>query len=252
MNPIRMTAAAIATSALALSHGTVWSHQIWIEPAGAKAVRIQFGEFGENLREASPGISDKFVALQAQLLPREGTPRNVAVSKLAEGFALDALPRGSEALVAQDAMYPSSERKEGDRTLRSAYHPAARWAGGWAAAAPVLPLDVLPTGTPGEVQVMFNGAPLPKAKVVLVTASGWAREDRSDDSGKVSFSLPWRGAYLFEVSHSDRTARQRSTPAGSEAIDVTSYVSTLYVQQAKGLPALPPGPKAKPNPPPTR
>ena len=51
----------IATAAVALWLSTVAiasAHHIWLEVDGQNA-RIYFGEFGENLREASPGALDK-------------------------------------------------------------------------------------------------------------------------------------------------------------------------------------------------
>ena len=67
----------VATSAFA--------HQIWLEHAEGQGTVVRFGEFGENLREASPGLLDKFGKPTATLLSPKGEKTGEAV-KQADGF----------------------------------------------------------------------------------------------------------------------------------------------------------------------
>jgi hypothetical protein len=222
------------------------AHQLWLE-ADAETTTLFFGEFGENLREASPGLLDKFVKVtayrqQAQArLPLE-------VRKTSRGFVLAGTATPGEPLLAEDVAYPIFERKQGDQTLRSLYHPAARISIDTARQAPLLTLDLVPTGVAqaaGDVQVQayYRGQPLPKAKVAIVTASGWALEHRTDAQGLLTVRLPWQGSYVLERSHADTHGAERD----GVKVDRANYVTSLTLVRAQGLPALPAALPAKPD-----
>lgn len=215
------------------------AHHIWLEPDGA-GLRLSFGEFGDNLRETSPGLLDK-VEPQARIAA-EGAGRPLALSKSSNGFAvaIEATPSGG--VVAEDVRYPIFERKGESGTTRSMWWPAARFAAGSAPVKPVLTLDVVPAGD-GRYQVFFQGKPLPKAKVEVIAAFGWTKEARTDETGTVAVVLPWRGLYAFEVHHSDKAAGKR----GDEAYDGANYVTTLTYVQPSGLDMPPMPPAAKPH-----
>ncbi|MDP3796230.1 MAG: cobalt ABC transporter substrate-binding protein [Polaromonas sp.] len=224
--------------------GSAQAHHVWIEQ-DAKEAKLYFGEFGGNLREASPGLLDKFVKPVAHKLTAKGSEPLQAV-KTANGFALSALAARGEALVAEDAAYPISERKEGDKTTRSLYTPAARLVTDYGRQEPRLTLDLLPTGKQDkdgvEVQAFYKGQPLPGAKVGLVTAAGWGQEHNTDEQGKLTVNLPWKGSYVLEVKHTDGAGER-----GAEKYDRASYVTSLTVMQSEGLAALPAAPAATPN-----
>lgn len=231
-----------------LAGGAAHAHQVWLEQDGHGA-KLYFGEFGENLREASPGLLDKFVAPVAHKIGTQ-LAEPLTVSKTANGFAIKGRAAAGEALVAEESAYPVSERKEGDNTIRSIYVPAARLATSFTQQTPQLTLDLVPTGKQGtqtkasvELQAFYKGQPLPKAKVMVVTASNWSQEVHTDETGKLTVDLPWRGTYVLELMHNDRTAGER----GSEKYDRANYVTSLTLMQRTGLPALPASPAAAPN-----
>ena len=95
--------------------------------------------------------------------------------------------------------------------------------------------------------MFFRGQPLAKAKVSLVTQSGWAKEAQSDEQGLVRFDLPWKGQYVAEVAHTDKTAGERQGPKGAEKYDGVSYVTSLTVLKADGVEPIAAGPAATPN-----
>jgi hypothetical protein len=254
-SPLRTTRLAIAALALAAgTHTAVQAHYVWIEH-DAQGTTLYFGEYQGNLREASPGLLDKFagpVALKHGLHGAGGsTP--VPLRKTAAGFVADVKLAAGESLTAEDAGYPISERKQGDQVTRSLYHPAARWVGSWAAQEPKLKLDLVPTGKQGkqgnggiELRASFNGQPLPKAKVTLFTAAGWERELHTADDGTLAVTLPWRGTYVLALSHSETTGGERA----GRKYDRASYITSLTLQQPEGLqplPALAAVPPNKPN-----
>jgi hypothetical protein len=237
-----------ATAALLLglastAASTAFAHQIWIEQADEQGAVVRFGEFGENLREASPGLLDKFGKPSATLVSSEGDKRGEAV-RFAEGFRLPFVAGAGESIVAEDAAYPLYTWKQGDRATVNWFHPAARLITGFAVQQPRLALDLVPTGTPGRFALFYNGKPRPKTKVTLVTQSGWMKEATTDENGQVAFDMPWKGRYVAEVSVNERSAGERNGSAGKEKYDAISYVTTLSYVKPDGIEPIPPGPVA--------
>ncbi|MFT4268486.1 MAG: DUF4198 domain-containing protein [Xenophilus sp.] len=237
---LKKTLYAFGLAALA---ATANAHQIWLEQPGKGGAVIRFGEFGDNLREASPGLLDKFGKPTATLVSAQGE-KSADGSKTASGFALPFSARPGEAIVAEDASYPLYKFKQDGKEVTSWYHPGARLITGFAAQQPKLALDLVPAGQPGEFKLFFKGQPLPKAKVALVTQSGWAKEGHTDEQGLVKFDMPWKGQYVAEASHIDRTPGERA----GEKYDGVSYVTTLTYVKAGGAAPVPAGPAAAPNP----
>ncbi len=239
---------AAATAALFVAIASpAGAHQVWIE-VGPTHAKFCFGEFGDNLKEVSPGYLDKLTRPEATLLGKEGK-KVVKLSKQTDGYALDGKLALGQSLVIVDSAYPISERKEGDKTVRSAWTPAARYSTDLKAEAPLLTLDVLPTIKAGEFKVVFKGQPLGKASVSITLESGWSREGTTDSEGKVTFPLPWKAAYAVLVRHQDPTAGSRRGLAGEERFDVASFGTTLSFATQAGLPAPPPAPPTPPNKP---
>jgi uncharacterized GH25 family protein len=241
-----MHAKTLIALALAAATCTAQAHHVWIEQ-DAQGATLYFGEFGGNLREASPGLLDKFVEPTAQRVSSSGAS-SAHVQKTAHGFAIDARAGQGESLVAEDAAYPVTERKDGDKTTRSIYVPAARLVTDFSAQPHKLTLDLVPTGQAGtdgvEFQAFYKGQPLPKANVEVVSVAGWGQARQADDAGKVRVTLPWRGTYVLELSHRDSTGGER---ANGDKWDRASYVTSLTVSVGDGLPALPAPPAAAPN-----
>lgn len=228
-----------------LAASAVHAHHVWLEQDAAGAT-LYFGEYGENLRETTPGYLDKFVAPVAQRISA-GAAQPLTLNKTPKGFVLSGTAAKSESLVAEDPRYPVSERKDGDKLVRSLYVPAARLVNTFDKQLPRLTLDLVPTGNNGadgvEVQVFYKGQPLPKAKIEVSTPLGWARELRSDAQGRIKVSLPWKGSYVLEVKHADTSTGER----GGDKYDRASYVTSLTITQPEGLAALPASPAAVPN-----
>jgi uncharacterized GH25 family protein len=214
------------------------AHQIWIESSG-KGAKLYFGEFGMNLREVSPGTLDKLPSPAARTAEGEA----IALTKAADHYLLARPARKGESLVAEEVSYPSWE----DKGKRGVWFAAARWVGDFAAVPARLTLDLVPTGKAGELQVVYKDKPLPGVEVVLVAQSGWEKRAESDKDGKVAFSMPWKGAYLVEVHHTDKTPGKRKLAAGEEKYDEATYVTTLSFSLQKGLAGAPVPPAAPPS-----
>ncbi|RYF22506.1 MAG: DUF4198 domain-containing protein [Comamonadaceae bacterium] len=217
------------------------AHQVWIENSGNQA-RLHFGEYADNLRESSPGLLDKFKGVPTLHQMAGGKMQHID-GKLTPTAFTYATTGASDTLFAE-AAYPLIERTKSNQAAM-VWRPAARWVASLAQPVTATPnaLDVVPTGKAGELRVVYNGTPLPKAKVTLVSPSGWAREASTGADGAVQFELPWKGQYVAEVHHTDKTPGER---AGGEKFGESSFVTTLSFTQASGMesPALPAAPAA--------
>lgn len=227
-----------ALAALSLALGAPSSaHHVWLEVDG-QGGKIYFGEFGENLRETSPGTLDKLQP-QAKVVSPTGE-RALTVQKSANAYVATGKIEGTDSIVAEDLRWPSFERKRDSKT--GIYMPAARFVPDRMPRAAALTLDIVPKGG-DKFQVVFKGKPLAKAKVAVVTPSGWGREEHTGADGEFEVKLPWRGTYVFEVHHDDNEPGKR----GDQAYDFANYVTTLTVVQPQGVEPLPAPPPAKPH-----
>lgn len=235
----------LAAALLALS-GAAHAHQIWIEQPAGQPASIRFGEFGENLREVSPGLLDRFGTPTATLLAASGDKTASGV-KTANGFQLPFTLGERDTLVAEDPRYPLRTFKRGDTEVTSRYYPAARWVSDFTAQQPKLTLDLVPAGQPGAFKAFYQGKPLPKAKVQLVTQSGWAKEGHTDEHGVVTFDMPWKGMYVAEIAHNDPAPGERQGANGAEKYTTTAHVTSVTYIKRDGIEPLPAGPAATPN-----
>lgn len=224
------------------------AHQVWLEQ-DASGSKLYFGEFGDNLHEVSPGFLDKVTRVSATVLSPKGE-KAVVSKKDRDGITIAGRAGKGESLVAVDLEYPLLENKDGAKTVKTAWTPAARFVPVLGPQQPKLVLDVVPTNDSGEFQVVYRGAPLSKAEVSLVAVSGWSLSGRTDDKGKVSFRLPWKGTYALLVRHKDATPGKRTRAGGTdEAYDAASFATTLTFATSTGLESPPAPPAAPPNEP---
>ena len=232
----------LALMAAALGFATTaHAHFIWLEPAGGGTV-LRFGEFADNLREASPGLLDRFGKPSATLVSAQGEKTDEP-NKTASGFALPFSARQGDSIVAEDASFPLRKSKQGEQEVSSWYHPAARLITGFAAQTPKLTLDLVPTGQQGQFKLVFKGQPLAKTKVELMTQSGWSKGGYTDDQGVVKFDMPWKGQYVAEAKYADRTPGERA----GEKYDSVNYVTSVTYVKAAGTAPIPAGPVKAPN-----
>ena len=208
--------------------GTAAAHTIWVEREGDGA-RIYFGEFDENLREASPGLLDRLKP-EAKVA---GGDTALKVDKQAGFFAVAGAVGKDDSIVAENVAV--GERR-GDKPTKVLTRLGARTVADFKEQAPVNTLDIVPAGKPGLFKVFYQGKPLSKAKAELIAESGWKREFKTDEQGAFEATLPWRGAYVIEVQHTDATPGKR----GEEAYDSIRCASTLFVRVADRQQGPPP------------
>jgi hypothetical protein len=208
------------------------AHQIWIEQDGGNA-KLYFGEYVDNLRETSPGTLDKLPSVQVQVVALDSdewlTPK-----KTANAFDLGVRVARGQVLLAQESRYPAWEKKEGDKSLRHVWIPAARYVPDLGPQEPVLALDVFPGRASGQFRVTYLNQPLADATVEVIAPSGWKRELKTDANGTVRVDLPWKGPWAIEVQHTDKTPGERPGATGPEKYDVAMFVTTLTFEQPTG------------------
>lgn len=216
------------------------AHALWIEPEG-EGFQLYFGEFGENLREGSPGLLDRFEPPPAAKAFGASGETALKIEKGPAAFQLGGAPAGTASVVAEQARV--TERKQDDKVTRTLGRLSARYVGDFSERKPLIALDIVPTGKPGAFKVFYDGKPLPKAKVEVVTETGWQRELRTDDSGAFDVDLPWKGTYMVEVTAID------STPGtyGTQTYDTMRFVTTLTFKVPAGLEGPPRPPVVTPK-----
>ncbi|MDR0579664.1 MAG: DUF4198 domain-containing protein [Campylobacteraceae bacterium] len=219
----------------------VQAHQIWLEQDGENSV-VRFGEFGDNLRETSPGLLDNFGAVEAKLFSKDKL-KPLTSTKSATGFVIPVRLASGESLTAEDARFPIRTFKREGREIRSLYYPSARFITDFSALTPSLTLDITPIGKQGAFKVTFKNKPLARTEVQILVQSGWSKKAYTNSEGEVTFDLPWQGQYVVEVSHADSVPGER----GEEKYDGINYVTTLTLVQPTGVAPLPAVLAAKPN-----
>ena len=223
----------------------VQAHQIWIEQSEGQNAVVRFGEFGENLREASPGLLDKFAKPTGTLISAKGEQKSDA-TKTANGFTLPFKAAPGDGIRGGGCELPALYLEAAGQGHTNWFYPAARFITGFAAQQPKLVLDLVPTGQEGQFKLLFKDQPKAKTKVTLVTESGWSKEAHTDEQGLVKFDMPWKGVYVAEVSFNDRNAGERAGANGAEKYDGVSYATTVTFVNANGLAPIPAGPPATP------
>ena len=229
-----LTRSLIAAALLATTGLAAQAHQVWLEHSGSQA-KLHFGEYNDNVRETSPGLLDKFKGVPVLEQTVAGATQRVEGQLTKEAFTYTTAPN-AETLFA-DAAYPLIDRTKANLPPLL-WKPTARWVASLAKpVAPTAALDLVPTGKPGELKVVYQGAPLPKAKVQLAAPSGWTREAEAGEDGTVTFVTPWKGQYVAEVKHSDKTPGE----AQGQKYGEVSHLITLSFVQAEGMasPAMP-------------
>jgi hypothetical protein len=223
-----------AVSVALMSFGlvsTAAAHSIWVEREGDGA-HLYFGEFDENLREASPGLLDRLKP-EAKVA---GSDKALKLDKQATFFAVAGPLAKDDSIVAENVAV--TERR-GDKPTKVLNRLGARTVADFKELPAVNTLDIVPAGKPGQFKVFYQGKPLATAKAELIAESGWKREFKTDEQGLFEAPLPWRGGYVIEVQHTDATPGK----LGEEAYDSVRCASTLFVRVGDGLQG-PPQPAA--------
>lgn len=169
---------------------TTFAHTVWIEPLENNLV-IRFAEPGNNF-EKSPGHLDSLTAPVSFILGVTNAPTAIESPKKSDHFMLVGASPTNRACT------------ETVFTVRGGRKPYfyARWQPADAGAgSPLLTLDLVPTGQPGEVRAYFRGNPLGGIKATLYTPDEKEHEITADAEGFLRFKTDQSGQYLLAVAH---------------------------------------------------
>ena len=167
---------AITLGALTLcAINSAFAHSVWIEPKDNQLM-IRFAEPGDDF-EKSPGQLDNLCMPSAFILITN-VPTSIVVVKKSDNFLLvGATPTNT---VCAEILF----------IVRGGRKPNfyARWQpGGAGAAIPLLTLDLVPTGKPGEVRAYFRGQPLDGIKATLRAPDEKETQLTADSKGFLRF-----------------------------------------------------------------
>jgi hypothetical protein len=215
--------------------GAASAHALWLE-ADAAGYQLYFGEFGENLREGSPGLLDRLEPIPAAKAFGASGDLALRAEKKPTSFQFSGVPEGIGSVVAEQARV--NERKQVDKAIRTLDRYSARYIADFGERKPLIPLDIVPAGKAGRFKVFYDGKALPGARVEIATEFGWTRELKTDEAGAFEVALPWKGTYAIEVSLADNTPGMH----GTAPYDGMRFVTTLTFKVPDGLaaPARPP------------
>ena len=172
-----------------LAASSALAHTVWIEPLEDKLV-ARFAEPGNDF-ETSPGHLDSLTDPVAFVVVTNA-PAAIQASKKSDCFLL------------AGASQTNAVGLESIFTVRGGRKPHfyARWhppAGG--AAAPLLTLDIVPTGKSGEARAWFRGQPLGNIKAALRTPDGKEQELTADAEGFIRYNSRQSGYHLLTIAH---------------------------------------------------
>jgi hypothetical protein len=199
---------------------SVHAHSVWIEPIGSDQLAVRFAEPGSDF-ETSPGYLDNLSAPTAFAVVTN-TPVAVEVVKKSDHFLLVHAAPANVACV------------ETAFTVRGGRLPYfyARWqpAGLTAAATPLLTLDLVPTGKPGEVRAYFRGQPLGGVTATLRAPDEKETDLIADAEGFLHFDAKQSGQYLLTIAHHRESLALAGFHAG-QAYRETSHNAALTWRQ---------------------
>ncbi|RFC37853.1 MAG: hypothetical protein DID92_2727743153 [Candidatus Nitrotoga sp. SPKER] len=166
------------------------AHMLWLE-GDATASKLYFGEYGENLRETSPGKLDNIVTPMITIVDTAGAEKSVTANRSSNYYAI---PGGATVLV-QALKQPIRTPQDKLAPVQRGFLYARQGKGG------NLPLDIQQNAN--KLRLTFMGKPLAKAEITLIAPNGWEKPLHTDENGETSFSLLEPGLYVAEAKHKE-------------------------------------------------
>jgi len=183
---VSLLAACLATTQL-------FAHSVWIEPTDANEMVIRFAEPTGNL-ERSPGHLDSLaVPMIFQSVPgATNAPTILDTSKKKDHYLIEG-GSATNIIGAETSFMVRAARKP---LFYARWQPAGAGEG-----KPLLTLDLVPTGKPGEARLYLRGEPRGNVKAILHTPTGDEKEYPVDAEGYVRVPATEPGLYLLTVAH---------------------------------------------------
>ena len=200
-----------ALMALTLLIAPASAHEVWIERDGNGPARIYLGEPADIVPEAG---DPEFPNLKTPKLLGETAPLVRRANHIEA-----AISGGGDIRLTDDNVF-APWQGEGGKWEGVVYHARA----GRAETRHALDLEIVPiTPNGNRFTVLWQGKPLPGAKVTVVNADRWQKSFAADGEGRIDVPVTGGGRYLLSTSHDVEGARM----LGGKTVEKTIHVSTL-------------------------
>ncbi|WP_395739188.1 hypothetical protein [Prosthecobacter sp.] len=213
----------LAFAAFSLLPVAASAHSLWIEELPEHAgLGVRFAQWGDEY-EVSPGHLDSFWQVSGWTVDDKGEPQVLDVVKKKDHFFLGKTD-GTMPVFAQ-AHFTVRKLHE-DKPARAPIFYCRWQPEGAGAGTPMMTMDVVPTGKPGEARVYFRGKPLGGVELLFFSPKVTDQKLQADADGYVrapDISKP--GQYLLAVArYSEELAGYfQGVPYG-----ITSHSASLY------------------------
>jgi hypothetical protein len=191
------------------------AHEVWIERDGNAPARIYLGEPAEAVPESG---DPEFPKLKAPTLFAESRDRPAPLMRRPDHIEA-AVSAPSDLRLVDDNVFDPWTGEDGK--LRGVvYHARA----GRTETRHALDLEIVPvTANGNSFAVLWQGKPLPGAKLTVIDPDRWTKAYVADDKGIVTAPERGKGRYLLSTSNEVAGERQ----LGGKTVASTVHVSTL-------------------------
>lgn len=191
------------------------AHEVWIERDGTTPARIYLGEPAEAVPENG---DPEFPKLKAPLLFAESRERPAPLVRRTNHIEAAVAAPGDVRLVDDNVFEPWAG--EDGKLQGVVYHARA----GRTETRHALDLEIVPLTAGGDsFAVLWQGNPVPGAKLTIIDPDRWAKATLADDKGVVVVPARGKGRYLLSATHEVKGERVLSGKPVASAL----HVSTL-------------------------
>lgn len=191
------------------------AHEVWIERDGAAPARIYLGEPAEAVPESG---DPEFPKLKAPVLFSGNRDRPAPLVRRTNHIEAAVSGAGDVRLVDDNVFEPWAG--EDGKLQGVVYHARA----GRTETRHALDLEIVPLAAGGDsFAVLWQGSPLPGAKLTIIDPDRWAKSTLADDKGVVAVPARGKGRYLLSTTHEVKGDRVLSGKPVASAV----HVSTL-------------------------
>lgn len=191
------------------------AHEVWIERDGTAPARIYLGEPAEAVPE---GGDPEFPKLKTPVLFAESRARPALLVRRTNHIEAAVSAPGDLRLVDDNVFEPWAG--EDGKLQGVVYHARA----GRSETRHALDLEIVPLAAGGDrFAVLWQGTPVPGAKLTIIDPDRWAKATVADDKGVVAVPARGKGRYLLSASHEVKGERVLT----GKTVASTVHVSTL-------------------------
>lgn len=216
----------IAFVVLMLVAAQARAHYLWVENTGNNAA-IYFGGVDEGVREHSPGRLDEIGRIRVQLLEKKASEvireRQRRIARNHDVILAGEPVQQSQSLLVTEETLPV--RMISGKPVKMQYYvrhvhrdqvfPAA------------MPIDIVPAGKEGAVQLSYMREPLPGHSVRVIAPNGWYKDVRTGSDGVLHIDMRWKGNYVLVAT---KSVQQSGAFQGKQYEQVRYRIAATVVQ----------------------